>query len=191
MRDRCISCGAKLIENPIYVFNNMPAQSQNLPEEYELEKDKPVDLYLCQCSGCGLVQFKNDPVSYYLDSTRAGERSEVLIEMRRNQYSHLITTYGLQGKKIIEIGAGKGGFIKTLQEMGELDVETYGIEHSKTFVKIARDDGINVSEGNPESICNEIDGAPFDAFVSFAYPARLIYPNEMLIGVRNILSEGG
>ena len=98
-----------MIKPPLYICRSMPGVSQNLPTSENLEQDVPIDLNLCQCSGCGLVQFDCEPVSYYKDSTRAGERCEALIALRQNQYKHLIETYHLQKKKILEVGAGKGG----------------------------------------------------------------------------------
>lgn len=192
MRKKCLVCGAPLLDKPLYVCRNMPAKSQDLPTEENLKQDRPVDFDLCQCSGCGLVQFDCEPVPYYLDSTRAGERSDVLVKMRREQFAHLIETYDLQGKKIIEIGAGKGGFLKTLKEMKEYGISEFGIENNKEFVRIAREDeGVNVIQGNPEDDNIMIDGGPFDAFVSFAYPARLVNPNSMLQGVSKNLVDGG
>lgn len=180
-RDRCIVCGAELYPEPIYVCRNMPAVSQDLPTEETLAQDKAVDFELCQCSGCGLVQFNNEPVSYYLDSTRAGERCEFLVDLRQQQYKHLIETYHLQGKKIVEFGAGKGGFLKTLKELTHYGIQEYGIEYNADFVRIARDvEEVNVQQGNPECAETVIEGAPFDAFTSFAYPARLIKPNELM-----------
>lgn len=185
-RDRCIVCNAKLYKDPIYVCKNMPAVSQNLPTKEELEKDIPIDFELCQCSGCGLVQFNNEPVSYYRDSTRAGERCEALISLRKEQYKYMIEKFNLQGKKIVEIGAGKGGFLRTLVELKQYDIKEYGIEYNENFVKIARDvEKVNVQQGNPESADTVIDGAPFDAFTSFAYPARLIDPNAMMQCIYN------
>jgi len=181
MRKNCIVCGAKLIDNPIYVCRNMPAESQNLPDASSLNDDIPIDINLCQCSGCGLVQFDCDPVSYYKDSTRAGERCEALIELRKQQYTHLIETYCLQGKKILEVGAGKGGFLKTLREMSEYSIQEFGIENNPEFVNIARNvEKVNMQQGDVECLETQIEGAPFDAFVTFAYPARLIDPNAML-----------
>lgn len=192
MNNRCILCGSELLEKPIYMCKKMPAVSQNLPTIEDLNDDKAIDLPLCQCSKCGLVQFDCDPVSYYKDSTRAGERSESLIKLRRKQYKHLIETYNLQGKKIIEIGAGKGGFLKTLKEMEEYQILEYGIENSEEFVEIAkRDENVNVFCGDPENSELKLPGAPFDAFISFSYPARLIHPNDMLDMVSNNLVDGG
>lgn len=180
-RDKCIVCHADLYKHPIYICKNMPAISQNLPTKEMLEEDKPVDFELCQCSGCGLVQFNNEPVPYYRDSTRAGERCDALIQLRREQYIYMIKKFNLSGKKLVEIGAGKGGFLKTLKELSNYDVKGCGIENNAEFVKIARKvEKVNVQQGNPESVDTVIDGAPFDAFTSFAYPARLIDPNAMM-----------
>lgn len=189
---RCIVCGNELFKNPLVVFSNMPSEAQNLPSEEELKNERAIDYNLCQCSGCGLVQFDCDPVSYYKDSTRAGERCERLIELRKSQYSHLIETYNLQNKKIVEIGAGKGGFLRTLKEMTEYGVREYGIEFNSEFVRISREkEGVNVIQGDPENSNLIMEEGPFDAFVSFAYPARLIYPNEMMrLAYNNLTDEG-
>lgn len=192
MRSTCIVCGAPLFDKPLYVCKNMPATSQNLLSESDVRqrRGKGIDFNLCQCSGCGLVQFDCDPVPYYRDSTRAGERCEALIKLRRAQYKHLIETYGLQGKKILEVGAGKGGFLKTLKEMTEYKIREYGIENNPEFVRIANEvEGVNVQRGFIDAPDFSIQGAPFDAFLSFAFPARLIEPNEMLRGVYHNLKD--
>lgn len=180
-RNKCIVCNAELYKYPIYVCKNMPAVSQNLPTKEMLGEDKPIDFELCQCSGCGLVQFNNEPVPYYRNSTRAGERCDVLVQLRKEQYTYMIKKFNLSGKKLVEIGAGKGGFLKTLKELTDYNIKEYGLEYNEEFVKIAREiEGVNVQQGNPESADTIINGAPFDAFTSFAYPARLIDPNAMM-----------
>lgn len=192
MRNKCIVCGADFWEKPLFICENMPAESQNLPRKEDLDKERPIDYRLYQCSGCGLVQFDGEPVEYYLDSTRAGERCEILINMRRAQYKHIIETYDLQGKKILEIGAGKGGFLKTLQEMIEYRIRGYGLEHNPNFVRTAREvEGVEVIQGNPEDASLKLEEAPFDAFFTFAYPARLVHPNAMLQLASNNLKQGG
>lgn len=192
VRRKCIVCGGGFEENPLYLCKNMPAVSQNLPVRENLQNDHPIDLRLCRCRMCGLVQFDCDPVDYYKDSTRAGERCRALIRLRREQYAHLIETYHLQGKKILEVGAGKGGFLKTLKEMSQYAVHEYGVEYNRDFVDIARSvERVNVTWGDPEDPNLLLPEAPFDAFTSFAYPARLVRPNDMLTMVRNNLKEDG
>lgn len=182
----CIVCGAQLMEEPIYKCINMPSEAQKLPTVETLINDNAIDIDLCQCSGCGLVQFSCDPVTYYKDSTRAGERCEALINLRKEQYKYLIETYHLFGKKILEVGAGKGGFLKTLKEMTEYNVKEFGIENNPEYVEIGRKiEGVNIQQGDAENSSTQISGAPFDAFVTFAYPARLIDPNSMMQFIRN------
>lgn len=192
MNHRCILCDGLLREEPLYVLKNMPTVAQNLPTLEMLEFDKTIDLNLCQCSKCGLVQFDCEPVSYYKDSTRAAERSEGLVALRREDYKYLIETYQLQGKKVLEVGAGKGGYLKTLKEMSEYNIQEYGIEFNHEYVEIAKEqEGVNVFYGDPEMSDVDLPGAPYDAFVSFSYPARLIKPNAMVELVNRNLAEDG
>lgn len=190
MRKFCILCGGKLFDKPLYVFENMPAEAQNLPDVKQLEEDKPINYNFKQCSKCGLTQFDCDPVSYYKDSTRAGERCEALKDLRRKQYSYMIEKFSLQGKKIIEIGAGKGGFLLTLQEMSEYNIKAYGIEYNRDFVETARKYvGDCIFQGDVENVNTIVRETPFDAFVSFAYPARLMKPNDMMQWIYNNTTE--
>ena len=176
---------------PQYVCCNMPVGAQMLPVAEELSGDKPVSFNLCECSGCGLVQFDCDPVPYYKDSTRAGERSEAMIALRQRQYAYFIEKYGLSGKKILEVGAGHGGNLRTLKDM-KYHVREYGIENNAGFVEEAKEKyEVNIKQDFLDSPNKCIEGAPFDAFMSFAYPARLIKPNVMLRCVHHNLVEGG
>ena len=54
---RCIACGAPLWETPLLTLDNMPASAQHMPDAEHVGADKGLTLDLCQCSGCGLVQF--------------------------------------------------------------------------------------------------------------------------------------
>ena len=94
---RCIACGAPLWETPLLTLDNMPASAQHMPVAEHVGADKGLTLDLCQCSGCGLVQFDCEPVDYYRDVIRAGGYSTTMAELRRKQYKHLIETYHLEG----------------------------------------------------------------------------------------------
>lgn len=181
MNGECILCGHNLKDSVIFECKKMPSVSQELPIDEDDKNCEAIDLPLCQCVECGLVQFDCVPVSYYKDSTRAGERCDALIALRQKQYKHLIETYELHGKKILEVGAGKGGYLKTLKEMSEYSIQEYGIEYNEEFVRIAREtEDVNEFQGDPENEETDMPGAPYDAFVSFSYPARLINPNSMV-----------
>lgn len=178
---------------PIFQFENMPNGAQNMPLKDELDKDEAIHFGLFQCKGCGLAQLDTEPVSYYKDSTRAGERSKVLIALRQKQYAHLVELFGLEdGFKLLEVGAGKGGFLKTLKEMYGDRVTELGVENNAEFVKTAvENEGVRVIQGFLDDADAEIPGAPFDVFTSFAYPARLSDPNSMLQCVYNNLTDTG
>ena len=192
MNGRCIVCNQKLYEKPLFFFNNIPERVQNLPLKEDLENDTGIDLGLFQCSGCGLIQFDCEPVEYYKDSTRAGERCKSLIDLRRREYKHFIETYKLQGKKFVEIGAGKGGFLRTLKEMKEYHIEEFGIENNAEFVDFAREENhVNVIQGFLDRDDVVIPGGPFDAFTCFSYPARLINPNIVLRAIAGNLKDNG
>lgn len=192
MKGICVGCGEKLQIPPIYILRNMPSVAQDLPTKEMLDSDKTIDLALCQCSKCGMVQLDCESVDYYKNSTRASERGKTLVDLRREDYKYFIETYQLQGKKILEVGAGKGGFLKTLQEMGEYHVKGYGLENNLEYTHYAKENyGVEVFCGDPENPELKVPNAPYDAFMSFSYLARLVHPNEMIQMVSNNLSDDG
>lgn len=78
----CRVCGNKFFEEPLLRYKNMPRAAQFLTDAESLESDKGVDLKVCQCSGCGLVQLSNAPVPYYRAVIRAAAFSEEMKDIR-------------------------------------------------------------------------------------------------------------
>ncbi len=152
---RCIACGAPLWETPLLTLDNMPASAQHMPDADHVGADKGLTLDLCQCSGCGLVQFDCEPVDYYRDVIRAGGYSTTMAELRRKQYKHLIETYHLEGRRFIEVGCGQGEFLQVLKEF---PVEVHGMEHDPELVKLAKSKGIDVVQGFTETEDTVIPG---------------------------------
>jgi SAM-dependent methyltransferase len=173
----CIVCGARFFEPELLTLDGMPASAQNIPQKKELDDDKALSLSLCQCSGCGLVQFNCSPVPYYKDVIRAGGYSTTMVELRKRQYQHFIDTYNLYQKKIVEIGAGQGEFLSILKEF---EVKAFGIEHNAELVKIGRNNSLVIQQGFAGNEETKFDDAPFDAFVSFNYLEHQPKPNDML-----------
>ena len=110
----CIACGHSLPETALFTLKQAPASAQDIPDRENVEEDQGVDLPLYQCSCCGLVQFDCQPVDYYRDVIRSGGFSTTMVELRRRQYRRLIEGYGLEGKKILEAGCGRGEFLSVL-----------------------------------------------------------------------------
>ena len=181
---RCIACGAPLWETPLLTLDNMPASAQHMPDAQGVKQDRGLTLDLCQCMGCGLVQFDCEPVDYYRDVIRAGGFSKTMVELRRYQYKHLIDSYHLEGKKFIEVGCGQGEFLKVLSEF---PVEVHGIEHDPHLVELARAQGLDVTEGFTETEDTRFAGGLYDVFLSFNFLEHQPYPGTMLPAIcRNL-----
>jgi cyclopropane fatty-acyl-phospholipid synthase-like methyltransferase len=161
----------------------MPKAAQNFPDKDSLSQDKGIDLEVCQCIGCGLVQLNNEPVSYYKDVIRAAAYSEEMKEFRLKQFDNFIKKYNLKNKNIVEIGCGKGEYLSL---MDEFNINTYGIEHSQESVDYCINEGLNVSKmylENPNDIINK--NFNFDAFFILNFFEHLVNPSLTL----KILSE--
>ena len=183
---RCIACGAPLWETPLLTLDNMPASAQHMPDAQGVKEDRGLTLDLCQCMGCGLVQFDCEPVDYYRDVIRAGGFSKTMVELRRYQYKHLIDSYHLEGKKFIEVGCGQGEFLKVLSEF---PVEVHGIEHDHHLVELARAQGLDVTEGFTETEDMRFAGGLYDVFLSFNFLEHQPDPSTMLQAIYRNLED--
>ena len=183
---RCIACGAPLWETPLLTLDNMPASAQHMPDAQGVKEDRGLTLDLCQCMGCGLVQFDCEPVDYYRDVIRAGGFSKTMVELRRYQYKHLIDSYHLEGKKFIEVGCGQGEFLKVLSEF---PVEVHGMEHDPHLVELARAQGLDVTEGFTETEDTRFAGGLYDVFLSFNFLEHQPDPSTMLQAIYRNLED--
>ena len=116
-RTTCILCGNKIsAKDMLLSFANMPGSAQDIPTREQLDTDKGIDLNLYQCSCCGLVQLDAEPVAYYKHVIRAGGGSSTMINLRRQEYEDFMKRFDLQNKRVIEIGCGRGEFLKVWKE---------------------------------------------------------------------------
>ena len=183
---KCISCKGSLHE--LMKIENMPTSAQDIPTKEELDKDSGIEVSLCVCEDCGLVQLKNDAVYYYRDVIRAGGYSTTMEALRKSQYKHFIEFASLEGKKIIEVGCGRGEFLGMLSDF---PVEGYGTEHKKDLVEIAKKAGLRVDEDFPESEDHIFKNGPFDAFMSFNFLEHQPHPRTYLKALYNNLGDEG
>ena len=164
----------------------MPSVAQFLPDIKSLEGDKGINLEVCQCSGCGLVQLSNDPVPYFRETIRAAAFSQEMKDFRIGQFSELMDRFSLQGNKIIEIGCGRGEYLSLLKQCG---ADPYGLEQSRESVEKCLKNGLNVSQGFIEYTDFRIDHSPFDAFVILNFLEHLPNINTVLRGIYNNLAD--
>ena len=181
----CIVCGRKLRETDIVLkISNMPARAQRFWEG----DTKGIDLPLCQCPMCGLIQFACEPVEYYKDVIRAGGLSSTMKALRQTQYSRFIELCGLKGKSIVEVGCGQGEFLAVFEEF---PVIASGIENNENLVQSAQKRGLHVTKNFAENENTVLSGAPYDAFTSFNFLEHQPNPNGMLQAIYNNLTEDG
>ncbi len=132
------------------------------------------------------MQLSNDPVPYYKEVIRAAPFSDEMRAFRVKQFSSFIQDFSLEGKKVIEIGCGRGEFLSLIQKCG---VDAYGLEYSEDSVKHCVKDGLKVSKGFIERGNDELKDAPFDAFFILNFLEHLPDPNSTLTEIYNNLAD--
>jgi SAM-dependent methyltransferase len=185
---KCRVCGRDFLAEPLLRYENMPGAAQSFPGAGSLDSDRGVDLEVCQCSGCGLVQLSGDPVPYYQDVIRAAAVSEEMREFRSRQFAGFVRDFSLQAKKVIEIGCGRGEFLSIMRQSG---VDAYGLEHSGQAVAHCNGMGLKVFRGFIPGDTSSLCGAPFDAFFILNFLEHLPDPAATLSGISEILTDDG
>ncbi len=172
----CRLCNCQLFPNPLLQLNGMPKAAQYFPQEDDFKKDKGITFKIYQCSACGLVQLNIEPVDYFREVITAASFSEKTRLSRLNQMKEFVSKFRLRGKKVLEIGSGKGDMLDVLEEVG---LRAVGIEASSKSVKIGQSAGRKMINGYIGDI-NKINGYPFDAFVSLNYLEHLPEPGRII-----------
>jgi len=186
MVNKCRVCGNDFFKEPLLKYKNMPSVAQYFPDKENLENDKGIDLIICQCSGCGLVQLNNDPVPYYKEVIRSSGVSNEMKEFRIRQFGSIIKKYELKNKKIIEIGCGGGEYLSI---MDNFEVDAYGIEYSPKLVEECIKKGLKVSKDFIENPEDKIKNNGFDCFFMLNSLEHLPNINATLMGVYNNLNH--
>ena len=95
----CRLCASTRTESLINL-DGFPKAAQHFISSLEqIEEDQPITLMVCQCIDCGLIQLKNEPVSYYKDVITAASLSEGSKENLVNEWRPFIEKYNILGKR--------------------------------------------------------------------------------------------
>ena len=108
----CRCCGSYIDAFPILQFDDMPRAAQAFPNQNELAEEEGASLSIFQCPYCGLIQIPGEPVSYYKDVIRAAAVSQEMQTFRLGYFRSFVEKYGLNGKRVVEIGSGRGEFLE-------------------------------------------------------------------------------
>jgi len=176
-----------LFGEPVASFENMPMVAQHLPTADTLDRDRGVDIDVFMCSGCGLVQIPSEPVPYYREVIRATGFSPEMKEFRTAQFGRFLQKHSLEGKKVLEVGCGRGEYLALLAGLG---AKAYGLEYSREAVEQCRASGLEAFQGFVEGEDYAIPQSPFDAFAIFSFLEHLPQPNAVLRGIHRNLREG-
>lgn len=164
----------------------MPKAAQNFPDAAALTYETGVDLEVCQCAGCGLVQLCNEPVPYYREVIRAAAVSDVVKDFKTRQFADFLRKYSLYGRKVLEVGCGRGEFLSLLSQ---LDVNTFGLEYSESAVAECVKNGLDVSCGYPDRDTGRLENGPFDAFLLLMFLEHIPEPNAALRKIYDNLAD--
>lgn len=188
MEEFCRGCEQKLPIDTWLELPNMPKRAQFFPDKKELKDDKGMNFALKQCPYCGLIQAIGEPVFYYKDVIRAAGVSDEMFSYRKKQFQSWVAHYKLSGKKILEIGCGKGFFMRAMEQTG---VIVYGLEHNKDAVNAGNEEGRKIIRGFIENEQYQIPGAPYDGFYCIQFLEHIPKPANFLRGIANNLVDGG
>jgi len=186
--NNCRICHHKLYPKPLLRLKNMPQAAQFFPDKKNLKEDRGFNMKIYQCSGCGLVQLNSEPVSYYKQVIRASSVSAEMKDFRIKQFTNFLKKYSLIGKKVIEIGTGKGEYLTLIKKCG---VKAYGLEYSQESVDFCNNNGLNVYKGYLNNANVKLKNTPFDAFFILNFLEHLPDPNSVLKGIYNNLTVDG
>lgn len=118
----CPACGAPRVRS-FYKVANVPVNSCVLMRSPEEAIAYPRgDIDMCFCGRCGFIfnrAFDQQLIEYSERYEETQGFSETFNAFHKSLAERLIDRYDLHGKKVIEIGCGKGEFLTMLCELGK------------------------------------------------------------------------
>ncbi|MCD4499014.1 class I SAM-dependent methyltransferase [Chromobacterium vaccinii] len=185
--DHCRICAQPLFAEPLLVQHDMPAAAQGLPTAEQLSADRGVELALRQCGGCGLVQLDAEPVPYWRDVIRAAGISQEMRDFRLKQFGGWLAEHGLAGRKVLEVGCGRGEYLSLLAEAG---ADAYGVEHLPASVDACHQAGLRVERGFVDGSDTRLAAGPFDGFMILNFLEHIPAAHLTLQGIAANLADG-
>ena len=121
MSEACPSCGAAGLE-PFHEIERVPVHSCRLVGSREEAESFPTGrLRLALCRECGFITntaFETALQDYSVAYEETQAFSPLFSEFLRELAERWVDRYALRGKRVLEIGSGKGEFLLLLSELG-------------------------------------------------------------------------
>ena len=181
----CRVCQTTISAPPLLEYRNLPAAAQHLPTA---PGTAGIDLRVVQCPGCALVQLDAEPVPYYREVIRAAAYSPEMGRFRHRQFRAFLTRHQLLGKEVLEIGCGRGEYLRLMAAAG---ARVSGIEGGRETADLARQDGFDVHNIYLETGQENIPGAPYAAFFVLNWLEHLPNLPRVLNGIHANLQPQG
>lgn len=188
MVERCRACRESLPAAPCLQYQNMPGSAQGFPDAAGLAHDRGADLRLYQCGACGLVQLPGTPVPYYREVIRAAAYSDEMRTFRERQFADWAVRHGLVGRKVLEVGCGRGEYLALLRAAG---TDARGLEAGAAAVRYCRRQGLHAQRGYLARRSGVLADAPYAAFVTLNFLEHWPDPVGSLAAAARNLDVGG
>lgn len=149
-----------------------------------------VNIKIYACETCKHIQIKDDIPSdfydsYVMDSFNPNILNSEFVELNKSRFENL-SKYSVSRDNILDIGCGAGDKLKLAQSYFNAAI---GIEPSKEFFNIAKNQGLNVLHGYfDDEFTYPIK---FSSFISTQVFEHLSEPVKILESAYKILEDGG
>lgn len=183
----CHGCSAPTRE--FLTLANTPLQIERLAETPSKENGRAQQLVVAECTDCGLLQQVSKPLdaSYYETYEQSATISDAMTAYQHGLVAELMTQHDLNGRDILEIGAGDGFFAQQLQEAG---ANVLALEPGGPSVDSIKARGVPVIHGFFSA--EDLKGhGPFDAVISRQVISHVEPLGAFLEDVASVVKPGG
>lgn len=189
VQEACPSC----FYSPLWLFyavQGVPINSVLLLRSRDEALGFPTgDVNLAFCENCGLItniSFKSELIEYSNRYEETQGFSGTFNQFHQKLANYLIDQYDLHGKKIVEIGCGKGEFIALLCELGA----NFGTGIDPTFIpgrkpKINQGEVTYIADWYSKKYC----GLDADLYICKMTLEHIHKTNEFLSMVRDTIGD--
>ncbi|MBN4051517.1 asparagine synthase (glutamine-hydrolyzing) [bacterium AH-315-M05] len=146
-------------------------------------------VYLVKCTNCTFVFAQKIPsVDELIEHYNDYEEDKYLSPITVKRYNELLDSFEIHRKtnRILDIGCGRGYFLKTARERGW---DVFGTEYTDKAIRICSDKGIPMHQGqlNPSTYKTNF----FDIITMFEVIEHINNPREEIKSIENILRPEG